>query len=85
MIAPSVTDLDHGGWLMMWTEGKQGQREVRMLTCDTNLEPVGEARTVSGQGNAGQGVGVVAMGRGLTAYLVGTRTHELWGAGIECP
>lgn len=85
VIAPSVTDLDRGGWLMMWTEGKQGQREVRMLTCDKDLEAIGEARTVSGQGNAGQGVAVVSTGRGIAAYLTGTRTHELWGAGIECP
>ena len=85
VIAPSVASLDQEGWLMMWTEGKQGQREVRMLTCDKNMEPIGEARTVSGQGNAGQGVGVVAAGHGLVAYLVGARTYELWGAGIECP
>jgi hypothetical protein len=85
VIAPSVTNVDQGGWLMLWTEGKQGQREVRMQTCNKDLEPVGEARTVSGHGNAGQGVGAVTAGKGLVTYLVGSQSHELWGAGIECP
>jgi hypothetical protein len=83
-IAPSVAALQGGGWLMVWTEGAQGSRAVRMQTLDAELAPVGEAQTVSSEGNAGQGTGIVAEGQGAVVYLAGTRAHELWAVRVQC-
>lgn len=83
-IAPAVASLDGRGWLLVWTEGEQGQRAVRMQTLSPSLAVIGDAVTVSGEGNAGQGVAAVGQQHGVVLGLAGTRAHELWGRAITC-
>ncbi len=86
-IAPGAWGLGNGGWLLVWTEGKQGARYVRMQTLSGEMKPVGEAFTLSQKnGNAGQGLAAISRGQGAVFYLAVTgRNYELWGAAIECP
>jgi len=83
-IAPAVASLDGRGWLLVWTEGEQGQRAVRMQTLSPSLSAIGDAVTVSGEGNAGQGVAAVGQEHGIVLGLAGTRALELWGRAITC-
>lgn len=87
VIAPNITGLPDGRWIMVWTEGKAGSRAVRVQTYDHEMIAVGEALTVSRPGaNAGQGMAVVGKKLGAVFYLsvIGTQ-YEVWGASIECP
>ena len=86
-IAPSATGLPDGRWLVVWTEGKSGARDVRLQTYGAGMEPLGEAFTVSRPGsNAGQGIAAVGKSGGIVFYLsVLGQQYEVWGAAIECP
>ncbi len=86
-IAPSVFGLADGRWLMVWTEGASGSRDVRVQTYDASLHALGDAFTVSEAGaNAGQGVAAVGSAGGVVMYLsVLGKMYEVWGASIDCP
>jgi hypothetical protein len=86
-ISPSATGLSGGQWLLVWTEGSAGNRQVRAQRLDTELSALGPPVSVSpSQLNAGQGA---ALGVGpilLTSFVtVVDQTRELWGATIRCP
>ncbi len=86
-ISPAATGLSGGRWLVQWTEGSAGNRQVRLQTLAHDLIPVGDPITVSPEGsNAGQGVVWVQGDTALSLFLVKTgNTHELWGAALKCP
>jgi hypothetical protein len=86
-ISPAAIGLSGGRWLVQWTEGSAGNRQVRLQTLARDLIPVGDPITVSPEGsNAGQGVVWVQGDTALSLFLVKTgNTHELWGAALKCP
>lgn len=86
-ISPAVEGLSHGRWLLQWTEGAAGQRQVRIQTLGFDLVPVGDPLNLSPDGlNAGQGVVMVRGDRALSLFLVKKgKAHELWGATLSCP
>lgn len=86
-IAPSVSGLGDGGFVLQWTEGKTAEYQVRVQRLAPDLEPLGEAVLVSPKGaNAGQGVVFARSPRALSLFVQTTQGHdELWGASLECP
>jgi len=85
-IAPVAAGLPGGHWLLQWTEGSSGSREVRAQVLDDKFEPVGDALRVSAAGKeAGQGVVTVVGERALSLQLVkGSSSYELWGTALSC-
>ena len=85
-LAPALSGLPDGRWLLVWTEGSGGAHDVRGVTLGPDLAPVGQALTVSREGsNAGQGAVALRAGRGLVAYLALTEEgYEVWGTGVDC-
>jgi hypothetical protein len=86
-ISPTVEALSNSRWLLQWTEGASGRRQVRVQTMGFDLVPIGDPITVSPEeANAGQGVVMVQDGNALSVFLVKKgKTHELWGASLSCP
>jgi hypothetical protein len=86
-IAPSVSGLSGGGFVLQWTEGKTAEYQVRVQRLDENLEPLGEATLVSPKGaNAGQGAVFASAPRVLSLFVQTTAGNdELWGTSLECP
>ena len=86
-IAPSVSGLGDGGFVLQWTEGKTAEYQVRVQRLGPDLEPLGEAVLVSPKGaNAGQGVVFARAPRALSLFVQTTQGHdELWGTSLECP
>lgn len=86
-ISPAVEGLSNGRWLLQWTEGAAGRRQVRLQTLGFDLVPVGDPITLSPEdANAGQGVVMVRGDKALSLFLVlKGKTHELWGATLSCP
>jgi hypothetical protein len=85
-LAPALSGLPDGRWLLVWTEGSGGNHDVRGMTLGADLAPVGAALTVSREGsNAGQGAVALRAGHGLVAYLALTEEgYEVWGTGVDC-
>jgi hypothetical protein len=85
-IAPSATGLEDGRWMLQWTEGATGNRQVRTQTLAPDLTPIGDAITLSAvEDNAGQGVVHAMKGQVLSLFLVirgGER--QLWAAALKC-
>jgi hypothetical protein len=86
-IAPSVSGLGDGGFVLQWTEGKTAEYQVRVQRLGSDLLPLGEAVLVSPKGaNAGQGVVFARSPRALSLFVQTTQGHdELWGTSLECP
>jgi hypothetical protein len=86
-IAPSVTGLGDGGFVLQWTEGKTAEYQVRVQRLGPDLQPLGEAVLVSPKGaNSGQGVVFARAPRALSLFVQTTQGHdELWGTSLECP
>jgi hypothetical protein len=86
-ISPAVEGLSNGRWLLQWTEGAAGNRQVRLQTLGFDLVPVGDPVSLSPEGaNAGQGVVWVRGAKALSLFFVlKGKTHELWGASLSCP
>jgi hypothetical protein len=86
-MSPVAAGLSGGRWLLQWTEGPPGRRDVRAQTLSHALEPQGAPVTVSPKdSNAGQGGVWVRGATALAAFLVANRyVHELWGATLTCP
>jgi hypothetical protein len=85
-LAPALSGLSDGRWLLVWTEGSGGNHDVRGVTLGADLAPIGSAFTVSREGsNAGQGAVALRAGRGLVAYLALTEEgYDVWGTGVDC-
>jgi hypothetical protein len=85
-LAPALSGLSDGRWLLVWTEGSGGAHDVRGVTLASDLAPVGPPLTVSREGsNAGQGAVALRAGRGLVAYLALTEEgYEVWGTSVDC-
>jgi hypothetical protein len=86
-ISPAVEGVSNGRWLLQWTEGAPGQRQVRIQTLGFDLVPVGDPINLSPEAlNAGQGVVVVQGDQAISLFLVKKgKAHELWGATLSCP
>ncbi len=86
-ISPAAAALPKGRWLLQWTEGSSGARQVRAQILNADLSPRSKAFTLSRPDqNAGQGAlashGQLALALFLVAKGGG---HELWGASLKCP
>jgi hypothetical protein len=86
-ISPAATGLPGGRWLLQWTEGSAGARQVRAQVLGADLSPIGSAVTLSTPDqNAGQGALASQAEFALSLFLVSKgRGHELWGAPLKCP
>jgi hypothetical protein len=85
-IAPSLSGLSDGRWLLVWTEGSGGDHDVRAQTLDAELRPTGSPFAVSHEGgNAGQAAAALSGGQGIVSYLTLTdQGYEVWGAAVDC-
>lgn len=85
-IAPSLSPLPDGGFIVQWTEGGTGHYQVRAQVLRSDLTPSGAPLTLSPAGaNAGQGTIWVNGKRGVSVFLVSAGAqHELWGVDLEC-
>jgi len=85
-IAPSLTALANGNFLVQWTDGKVGQYRVHVRLLDASFAPIGDPLLVSAKGtNAGQGT-LVAAGKSVVSFFIQTTAghDELWGASVKC-
>jgi hypothetical protein len=86
-MSPAVGALSGGRWLMQWTEGSSGNRMVRAQVLSRELAPLTEPVNLSPAGaNAGQGAVWSKDELGVILFYVQNdhRTHELWGASLNC-
>jgi hypothetical protein len=85
-ISPSVTAISDGHWLLQWSEGPTGQRQIRVQLLDGSLRPVGKAHTVSpANTNSGQGLLWVDGNRAVSFFVVSTgKQTELWASSLVC-
>jgi hypothetical protein len=85
-ISPSATALPDGRWLVQWTEGATGNRQVRAQALGADLRPIGPAITLSpAELNAGQGAVLGLGAQALVVFVVITEANrELWGASVAC-
>jgi hypothetical protein len=85
-IAPSLTALGPGRYLVQWTDGNVGQYQVHARILDAELRPVAEPLLISAKGaNAGQGTIVVTRTATVSFFIQTTAGHdELWGASLSC-
>ncbi|RYZ04329.1 MAG: hypothetical protein EOO73_23920 [Myxococcales bacterium] len=85
-IAPSLSALPGGRYLLQWTDGNVGQYQVRSRILNAELSPLAPPALVSAKGaNAGQGV-VVGTARGAASFFIQTTAghDELWGVALTC-
>ncbi|MCC6213923.1 MAG: DUF4339 domain-containing protein [Polyangiaceae bacterium] len=85
-LAPALSPLPGGRWLLAWTEGSTGGYQVRAQTLDAGLGVVGPPLTLSQDGaNAGQAVAWTQGEHVVVAYLVKSgKKQELWVASVRC-
>lgn len=86
-MAPSVSTLDDGRFLLAWTEAGHGKNQVRAQVFDAADHPLGDVLAVSQQDAiAGQEqIALTDGGRGAIAYLVARRgAFELRATAIDC-
>ncbi len=85
-IAPSLSALPSGRFLLQWTDGSVGHYQVRAIVLGAELEPLGPALQVSAKGaNAGQGAIVTTSQATVSFFIQTTAGHdELWGATLAC-
>jgi hypothetical protein len=83
----SLAGVDGGRWLLVWTEGKEGARQLRALTLSSLFDPVGEPLTIAApEANVGPAGLAVAGKQGAVFYAAAAKKGvELWGATISCP
>jgi hypothetical protein len=83
----SLAGVDGGRWLLVWSEGKDGARQLRALTLSPQFEPVGEPLSIAGpEANAGPAGLAIAGKQGAVFYAATVKKGvELWGATISCP
>lgn len=86
-ISPALISIPNHQWLLQWSEGPQGQRQVRIQTLDSNANPGAVPHTVSPLGsNSGQGL-LWSSGRTAVSLFVVSvgRSAELWATPLTCP
>jgi hypothetical protein len=86
-MAPGLSALSGGKFLLVWTEGPVSSHQVRAQVLDADGSPSGNAMTVSAEGvNAGQGqAAVLSDGRGVAAFLAGSgKNFEVRATPIRC-
>ncbi|HMA96001.1 MAG TPA: hypothetical protein VKP30_25115, partial [Polyangiaceae bacterium] len=86
-ISPALISIPEHRWLLQWSEGSQGQRQVRIQTLDSNTNPTAVPHTVSPLGsNSGQGL-LWSSGRTAVSLFVVSvgRSAELWATPLTCP
>jgi hypothetical protein len=84
-IAPDVAALPDGRWLLLWTEGTEGDRALRAQTFDARGNRLGAALRVSPEtGNFGQGTVAVVGDRAAVSFLLKSDSYQLWGTVLQC-
>jgi hypothetical protein len=85
-MSPSVVGMPEGRWLIQWSEGQTGQRQIRAQILDANLRPLDKAHTVSPpNSNSGQGLLWSDGTRAVSFFVVSTgKQAELWAASLSC-
>jgi hypothetical protein len=85
-ISPAAATLPEGHFLLVWTEGPSGKRDVRAQVVTNDLAPRGDPITLSPPGaNAGQGIPFTLTNLALVTFYVKTESGmELWGANLRC-
>jgi hypothetical protein len=85
-ISPATDALPDGRFLMVWTEGASGSRDVRAEVLDANLVAASSPVTLSPEGsNAGKGVPFTDGSRALVVFYVkNDSSQQLWGATLKC-
>lgn len=86
-ISPAAAGLGGGRFILQWSEGGVGHRQIRVQTLDAQLQPRGPAVTVSpADANAGQGVLWVNGAALVSLFVVNAgRSAEFWAASLNCP
>jgi hypothetical protein len=87
-MSPALGALPGGRWLLHWTEGSSGSRVARAEVLARDLTPLSDPVNLSPEGaNAGQGVVWTNGDVGAVLFYVQNdkKSHELWGASVECP
>lgn len=85
VMSPSLASLRAGRFLIVWTEGAVSDHQVRGAVMGEN-GIIGDPFIASADGaNAGQGQAAVnEAGRGVVAFLVGSKTFEIEATPIQC-
>ena len=85
-IAPVAVGISDGRFILQWSEGVTGHRQVRVQTLDEQLQPWGAAATVSPPDtNAGPGALWVDGNRSVSFFVVNVgKGAELWAAPLLC-
>ncbi|MBN4059231.1 DUF4339 domain-containing protein [Endomicrobium sp. AH-315-J14] len=85
-IAPAIGGLADGRWLLMWTEGRRGNRILRAQTYSGGYNPIGGALRLSpSTGSFGQGSVGVSGQSALVAFLLRQRRgYQVWGTVLKC-
>jgi hypothetical protein len=85
-IAPDIVGLSEGRWLLMWTEGSEGERAIRAQTYSSAFDPIGDPIALSPPaGDFGQAVLGTVGSYTLVVFLQrGAEAFELWGAVLRC-
>ena len=85
VMSPGLASLGQGRFLIVWTEGAVSDHQVRGAVMGEN-GITGDPFIASADGaNAGQGqVAVNEAGKGVVAFLVGSKTFEIEATPIQC-
>jgi hypothetical protein len=88
-MAPALTTLADGRFVIVWTEGTGARHGVRAQALDANEKSIGTALTVSADGvNAGQGMPALTLdGRGAIVFMAtptGTMA-SVFAVPVICP
>jgi hypothetical protein len=85
-IAPAAVGLQNGRFILQWSEGVTGHRQVRVQTLDEHLQPWGPPANVSPpEANAGQGALWVSGTSSVSLFVVNVgKGAELWAATLQC-
>lgn len=85
-IAPDIVGLPDGRWLLMWTEGPSGEREIRAQTYDADFKPLGDPIALSRPGSSfGQAVLSVLGSYTTVTFLEAAESgYDMWGAVLQC-
>src|SRR5205085_819921 len=86
-IQPALAGVDHGNFLLVWTEGPATTHQVRAVTIDAHGRAVGPVLAVSSGSESGWGrPALTADGRGAVVYLVPTDDgFAVAATPIACP
>jgi hypothetical protein len=83
----SLAGVDGGRWLLVWSEGKDGARQLRALTLSAQFESVGEPLSLAAPEANASPAGLAMAGKQGAVFFAASvkKGVELWGATISCP